>query len=852
MNFDKSTRHEDTLGELAQSVRHYRRDPDVAYFLNKWAKERMEDIRRFYGVPKTALASMLGTTYRQYIRYEGDSSKVPVQVVSALALFYNLSLDFLCGLPNVKDYTLPVLEQIGYVFHGWYLDESCEGTPIAVIPAGSTSDYVLYASWERVSGLLTYELDGGEITEELPKLYEYGVGMAEMPATVSKYSFAFKGWYYLDADGNQQDVTSISADDRNDYTLYAKWEKVGGLISYELNDGVMAEGVTLPDLYSYGTALAIPTDITKYGSTFLGWYDNEACEGEKITEISADRRGDVTLYAKWQKDFGVIYLYLNGGALVNEGFDNVVKIGTTITPPEVTREGAELVGWYLDAECTQKVESITPETNADIHLYAKWKYAIESGSSHAQNIQYGDIIKENGGFVTFVFDADASGAGASRNGVIRVRNKNIKYEVYLLQFAGDNIKDAAGNVISDYKDGDKIEIVINFYSGDMRYYVNGVYVGTTNKEFDSDLSNYNYVQYVDHVEINYLWQYNAGGSTAFDVEVWTGDLYSDAKGFGNLTFDLDNGVVDGELPEFYLSSEGMTLPVPTKFGYIFLGWYTKADFSGDAVTEIAKGTNGDFSFYAKWEKSFSVVELHLDGGAVVGDFDPKIVAGQEIVLPTNLLKAGGIFMGWYSDEELTQKITSVTPESDAENIHVYAKWADTYWSKSAGSSTTEYYFGVANGGWKGGDIGSDMIAAGSNSLTLRFNIATSGNESWTTGSIRLRQGLEGAECHFVKFANGNMVTGGGAILTEENSGATVDFVINFADKTVTYYVNGEQVAEETYSSIGSDLTYYNYETSPTGDNLSRGNMFQLTNPGSVGRTLVYDGVSIFISDIYGG
>lgn len=100
MNFDKSTRHEDTLEELAHSVRHYRRDPDVDYFLNKWAKERMEDIRRFYGVPKTALASMLGTTYRQYIRYEGDSSKVPVQVVSALALFYNLSLDFICGLDN--------------------------------------------------------------------------------------------------------------------------------------------------------------------------------------------------------------------------------------------------------------------------------------------------------------------------------------------------------------------------------------------------------------------------------------------------------------------------------------------------------------------------------------------------------------------------------------------------------------------------------------------------------------------------------------------------------------------------------------------------------------------------------
>ena len=100
MNFNTETRHEDTLEELRCSVRRYPRDPDDDYFLNIWAKYRMEDIRRFYGVPKTVLAKMLGTTYRQYIRFEDGNSKVPVQVVSSLALFYNLSLDFICGLDN--------------------------------------------------------------------------------------------------------------------------------------------------------------------------------------------------------------------------------------------------------------------------------------------------------------------------------------------------------------------------------------------------------------------------------------------------------------------------------------------------------------------------------------------------------------------------------------------------------------------------------------------------------------------------------------------------------------------------------------------------------------------------------
>lgn len=116
MNFDKTTTHESTLPELAKSVRHYLRDPDDDYFLNQWAKARMRDIRKFYRVPKAVLARVLCTTYRQYIRYEGGNSRVPVEVVSSLALFYNLSLDFICGLDNTprKLYEGEPLNVAGY------------------------------------------------------------------------------------------------------------------------------------------------------------------------------------------------------------------------------------------------------------------------------------------------------------------------------------------------------------------------------------------------------------------------------------------------------------------------------------------------------------------------------------------------------------------------------------------------------------------------------------------------------------------------------------------------------------------------------------------------------------------
>ena len=46
----------------------------------------------------------------------------------------------------------------------------------------------------------------------------------------------------------------------------------------------------------------------------------------------------------------------------------------------------------------------------------------------------------------------------------------------------------------------------------------------------------------------------------------------------------------------------VTLQVPTKEGFNFLGWFTDPEFSGEAVTEIPSGTKGDQTFYAKWEE----------------------------------------------------------------------------------------------------------------------------------------------------------------------------------------------------------------------------------------------------------
>lgn len=53
----------------------------------------------------------------------------------------------------------------------------------------------------------------------------------------------------------------------------------------------------------------------------------------------------------------------------------------------------------------------------------------------------------------------------------------------------------------------------------------------------------------------------------------------------------------------YQSGTGLTIPTPTKKGYTFVGWYTKADFSGSKINEIKPWETKNFTLYAKWKKS---------------------------------------------------------------------------------------------------------------------------------------------------------------------------------------------------------------------------------------------------------
>lgn len=71
----------------------------------------------------------------------------------------------------------------------------------------------------------------------------------------------------------------------------------------------------------------------------------------------------------------------------------------------------------------------------------------------------------------------------------------------------------------------------------------------------------------------------------------------------NINYELNGGTFNKTVTDRYKATEETKLPTTQDIkrdGYTFVGWYDNAQFTGGTVTSIAKGSNKNKQFYAKW------------------------------------------------------------------------------------------------------------------------------------------------------------------------------------------------------------------------------------------------------------
>ena len=140
------------------------------------------------------------------------------------------------------------------------------------------------------------------------------------------------------------------------------------------------------------------------------------------------------------------------------------------------------------------------------------------------------------------------------------------------------------------------------------------------------------------------------------------------KVYHGLNLDLDGGTLD-EVPTQYLEGEEFILPIPTKEGYTFLGWYN----GSEKVEKISATETADISLVAKWKKIkvYHGLNLDLDGGTL-DEVPTQYLEGEEFILPIPT-KEGYTFLGWYNGSEKVEKISA----TETADISLVAKWKIT-------------------------------------------------------------------------------------------------------------------------------------------------------------------------------
>ncbi len=270
--------------------------------------------------------------------------------------------------------TLPTPLRNGYAFLGWYNNYAFQGEPVTEIPVGSVGTKTFFAKWsEPLSYTVRFESNGGSPISNMTYTAESPSFLLPTP-TLRYYEFA--GWY-SNAEFKGAPITTVSYGSWGNLSLYAKWIPADYVITLVENGGNHLNDIT----YHIETpTFSLPTP-TRSGWLFLGWYDNENFEGQRIVSVEKGSTGNRTYYAKWKDiTFNISYVP-NGGVLSGTYTQQYIWSETlNVTLPTVTYGGVAAAyqpyyhfeGWFEDAALTVPFANDLRENPRPLTLYAKW------------------------------------------------------------------------------------------------------------------------------------------------------------------------------------------------------------------------------------------------------------------------------------------------------------------------------------------------------------------------------------------------------------------------------------------------------------------------------------------------
>ena len=502
---------------------------------------------------------------------------------------------------------VPTPERTGYSLTGW------DSTLPETVPA---TDKTYTAKWEANTYQITYVLNGGTVSEANPATYTIETANITLN-NPTREGYQFTGWTSEDFVGTNSSVTILKGS-TGDRTYTAHWSIDSYEITYDLNGGKLADGVTNPSTYSVEAADITLNNPTREGYTFLGWTGTGLAAATENVTIAKGSTGARSYTATWQvNQYTVTFIVRREGLEDDIVQSQTLDFGAVITFPEnnPTWDGHEFTTWRADKAPGEG--GTVPAY--DLTYYSAWGELVLDLSYELDGQAYGDVVKVNFG-ATIEKKADpeardgysfsgwegfpASGTMPAYDLVIKGTFNPIEYSITYKLAEGtlDNGETNPQNYTIESED-------ITLKNPTRTGYTFAGWTGTG----------------LEGASTNVTITKGSFGTREYTA-TWTANQYK-------MTFVLDNGEVNVEKTQDYASP--LTAPADLKkTGFTFKSWTPEVPTTVPAA---------DQTFTAQWERNSYLLTFVVDGEKVS---DASIAFEGAVTAPANPTKTGYEFKGW--------------------------------------------------------------------------------------------------------------------------------------------------------------------------------------------------------------
>ena len=419
---------------------------------------------------------------------------------------------------------------------------------------------------------------------------------------------------WLDGNGNSYEPGGSVPADVTELTV--QWTAPTYAVTLNTNGGTIADGKDVTG-YTYGVGATLPTDVTRTGYTFKGWYDNENLTGSPVTAIGGAETGNKEYWAKWEINQYTITFDTNGGSKIAP---IIQDYGTEITAPaDPTRKGYTFKGWDKEIPETMPAENITVKAQWEINKYTI-TFDTNGGSEIAPITQdYGTEITApdnptRKGYTFKGWDKEIPETMPAENITVKAQWEINKYTITF-----------------DTNGGSEIAPITQDYGTEITAPDNPTRKGYTFKGWDKEIPE---TMPAENITVKAQWEINR---------------YT-------ITFDTNGGSEIAPITQDY-GTEITAPDNPTRKGYTFKGWDKE-------IPETMPAEN--ITVKAQWEINRYTITFDTNGGSEIAPITQDY--GTEITAPDNPTRKGYTFKGW--DKEIPETMP-------AENITITARWKDT-------------------------------------------------------------------------------------------------------------------------------------------------------------------------------